>query len=121
MFLNFTNHPSSNWSEDQKRVAEKEYGKIMDLSFPNIAPDWTWEQVKDLAEKYVEDIAGRNPKAVLCQGEFTFAYQVIKRLKEKGILVVAATSERCVVEEYDPEKAATIKKTCFKFVRFREY
>lgn len=121
MFLNFTNHQNSNWSEQQKNAAEKEYGRIEDLPFPNIAPDWTREQVEDLAEKYVKDIVGRNPKAVLCQGEFTFAYQVIRRLKEKGVLVVAATSERCVVEEYNPEKDATIKKTCFKFVKFREY
>ena len=121
MFLNFTNHHSSNWSREQKQAAGQQYGIIEDLPFPNVSPGWTSGQVAALAEKYVETICKMNPKAVLCQGEFTFAYHVISRLKERGILVVAATSERCVEEVFDSEKNQTVKKACFRFVSFREY
>ena len=33
MFVNFSNHPSSLWSENQRKEAEK-YGEIVDLKFP---------------------------------------------------------------------------------------
>ena len=46
MFVNFSNHPSSLWSENQRKEAEK-YGEIVDLKFPSVNPDdsrdkWDW-------------------------------------------------------------------------------
>jgi len=38
LFVNFTNHPSSEWKENQIRAAEK-IGEIKDESFPDVRPD----------------------------------------------------------------------------------
>ena len=40
-----------------------------------------------------------HPKAVLCQGEFTLAFQLINMLLENEIVVLAACSERIVKED----------------------
>ena len=37
MFINFTNHPSTQWSAEQKAAAQV-YGKVIDLAFPAIDP-----------------------------------------------------------------------------------
>ena len=121
MLLNFTNHHSSNWSGEQKKEAEKQYGSIEDLAFPEILPEYTDKEVETLATKYMETIEQMNPEAVLCQGEFTFVYQIVCLLKERGIKAVAATSRRCVKEVFDQERNETVKQSCFKFVSFRAY
>ena len=35
VFVNFTNHPSETWEEKQIEAAHQ-YGKIVDLPFPNV-------------------------------------------------------------------------------------
>ena len=35
MFINFTNHASSKWSDAQLQAA-KEYGSIVDIQFPSL-------------------------------------------------------------------------------------
>ena len=40
MFINFTNHTSSKWSDAQLQAA-KEYGAIFDIQFPSIEPECT--------------------------------------------------------------------------------
>ena len=114
MFINFTNHPSSSWEDGQKEAA-KVYGNIVDISFPVIPPKSLEKEVEELAENYVKDILEKYPKAVLCQGEYTFVYQVVKKLKENGIVVLAACSERKVKEENNR------KIVEFQFERFRKY
>lgn len=37
MFINFTNHPSAQWSAEQKAAAQA-YGEVIDLAFPAIDP-----------------------------------------------------------------------------------
>ena len=55
MFLNFTNHPSSNWTKKQLQEAQK-YGEIVDLPFPQVEPEYTKDIVYDLAEKFAKQI-----------------------------------------------------------------
>lgn len=113
-FINFTNHPASDWEEGQKREAEK-YGEIRDLPFPAVDPRGDENYVTELVEHYVEEILRLQPSAVLCQGEFCLVYQVVKRLQEKEILVLAACSERIIKIEKQRKEAV------FVFRRFRRY
>lgn len=113
-FINLTNHPSKLWDRKQREEAEK-YGEIVDIPFPNVEPGWSRESVAALSEKMVSRIMQKHPKAVLCQGEFCLAYQIVRDLQEKGVLVVAACSKRMVKEDGNQ------KLVTFKFEQFREY
>ena len=118
MFINLTNHPSDKWSESQRKAAE-EYGKVVDIEFPSIDSKMSSEEVKKLALEYVNKIMVKEPECVLCQGEFTFSYQVIKELKARGIKTVAACSERHTSEMVTGD--VTSRVSLFEFVQFREY
>lgn len=118
-FINYTNHPSANWSEAQRQAAQI-YGEIMDMDFPEIEPQWDEEQVASLACQQAEKIIAQKPVAVLVQGEFTFSYMLISLLLQADIKVLAACSQRCT-ESVINEKQETIRRSIFKFVRFRQY
>lgn len=116
MFINLTNHPSSGWSEEQKRAA-KEYGEIIDVSFPEIGPDFTSKEVNELADKVVESIRKMDDYPVVhVMGEMTMTYAIVSRLKAIGITCIASTTERNIVMMPDGRKVSE-----FKFVQFREY
>lgn len=113
-FIDFTNHPSALWDERQRAEALK-YGTIRDIPFPAVEPLGDSSYIEKLAVFYINAILELCPKAVLCQGEFCLAYHVIKGLQEKGIVVLAACSER-IVTEVGGKKTAT-----FIFRLFRRY
>lgn len=118
MFINFSNHSLSTWTEKQIKAA-KEYGDLEEIVFPNINPQFTTEQVQVLATDYVAKILTRYSTENLTihvMGELTFCFSVVQQLKEKGVRCVASTTER-VVEETDDNK----KISKFTFVQFREY
>ena len=116
MFINLTNHPSENWSEEQLTAARK-YGEIVDISFPVIEPFFTKAEVDELADITVEEIKNLdNNPVVHVMGEMTFTYAIVKRLKARGISCVASTTERLVRMTPDGKKVSE-----FKFVQFREY
>ncbi|MFC4803847.1 hypothetical protein [Filifactor villosus] len=118
MLINFSNHPSQYWSKEQREAASQ-WGEIEDLAFPAVPAHADETEVEDLACRQVERILEKNPTAVLCQGEFTLTYAVVKKLKEKGITVVSACSERNTKEVY--VEGISKKEIVFEFVRFREY
>lgn len=118
-FINYTNHPSANWSEAQRQAA-RTYGEIIDMAFPEIEPHWDEEQVASFACQQAEKIIAQKPVAVLVQGEFTFSYALISLLLQADIKVLAACSQRCT-ESVINEKQETIRRSIFKFVRFRQY
>lgn len=116
MFINLTNHPSSGWSQEQLNAA-KEYGEIIDLSFPIIEPFYTKAEVDELADITIEGIADLDSNPVVhVMGEMTFTYAIVVRLKARGISCVASTTERLVKMMPDGKKISE-----FKFVQFREY
>ena len=119
MFINFTNHKSELWSNEQRAAAEK-YGEITDIAFPSVDPASDSGAVNRLAEEYAEMICGYAPDAVLVQGEMTLCYAVISLLLAKGINAVCATTERVTSEKIGPE-GETVKVSEFRFVRFRGY
>lgn len=118
MFINFSNHPSSKWDEVQLNTAKKLSGdgNIIDIPFPRVDPAMTAEQVLEKARECVKLILSHSPDIVMCQGEFTLSYHVINTLKENGVKVVAACSNRMVKEQTDGTKIVE-----FKFEQFREY
>lgn len=118
MFLNFSNHPSCLWGQEQK-MAAGQFGEIVDLPFPQVLAEMSSEDVRRLADQYALQILGRKPDCVLCQGEFCLSWHVIAHLKEAGVRVVAACSERTAEEVYGEK--GTEKKSVFRFVQFREY
>lgn len=116
MLINLTNHPLDKWDIHQQELAEKIYGKIVDIQFPNIPPDADEIFVENLANEYLLKILEYKPQAVHIQGEFTFTYKMVSLLREQNIKCIASTTERLMHE--NPDGSRTYK---FKFVRFREY
>ena len=124
MLINFSNHPSDLWGEQQRREAEKRYGSIVDIPFPAVDPQTDEKEVLDLAEDYFEQVtaplnscaAEPKPHAVHIQGEFTLVFALVTMLKASGITCLASTTRRVVEEQPDGTKVSH-----FDFIRFREY
>ena len=125
MFINYSNHPSGSWADNQKSAAQAEYGSITDVPFPVVPVTFTSEAVGQLAETEVRKILkmlqesedGQN--AVMCQGEFSLSYAVIAGLQKAGVRVVSAVSERKTVVKI--QDGASVKTSVFRFAGYREY
>ncbi len=113
--LNLSNHPSADWSDDQKQAAVERYGRIADLPFPRIDPKASVEDIDRLAEDYLQHLLDIRPAAVHLMGEMTFTHALVSKLREAGIPCLASTTER-IVEEKDGKKIVR-----FRFVAFRPY
>ena len=119
IFINYSNHPSRNWSSEQMAAA-KEYGEeVVDLPFAQINPEANSESISKIVEseaaKLLNLAEGKNA-TVHIMGEMTLTFALVKRLQARGVRCVASTTERCVRETDDG-----VKESIFKFVRFREY
>lgn len=119
IFINHTNHRSENWSAAQIEAAEN-FGRIVDLPFPEIPPNFSTEEVKQLVLENLQEILKLSPTVVLCQGEFSYTFAMVEELKKIKIPVIAATNERIVSEITDSD-GSTKKVSVFRFVRFRAY
>lgn len=122
MLINYTNHPSEFWSESQKRVAIEKYEEIVDIPFCSVNPSWTEEEVYDVACKEYEKIlkrVGDKKCVVLCQGEATLSFLLIKFLMWKKIEVVSTVSNRVAEEKI--ENGVYKKTAIFEFQGFRSY
>ena len=117
-FVNFSNHPTAKWGKKQL-VAALQYGEVVDLPFPVVAPDADSQELQTLVQDSVQEILSMgdaNKVTVHIMGEMTFTFMVVTRLKELGIRCVASTTERKVTYTSDG-----VKQTEFQFVKFREY
>ena len=119
IFVNHTNHPSTHWGREQTAAAQT-FGEIVDVPFPAVNPQSTSEEICELVQSNAEKILEFEPAAVLCQGEFNYTFAMVERLKNFGVTVVAATTERVSHEEILPD-GSTRQVSTFNFVRFREY
>jgi len=120
MLINLSNHPSSSWSREQLTTALSTYHQVQDLTFPNIPPSWSSEQIQKLAQNYKTQIVELlaltiTPSAVHLMGEMTFSTYLVYLLQREGIICIASTTQRNVVEQDG------VKQTRFEFVRFRDY
>ena len=114
-FINFSNHPSRLWTQQQIEAALK-FGDIKDIPFPEVNPYDTTEDIQILADHYVELIKKENPACVMCQGELCLSYNVIVKLKQNNIKTVAACNYRNIILGDN-----LTKTTIFEFIQFREY
>ena len=117
-FVNFSNHMSYDWDLEQKKAAEK-YGCIVDIPFPPVEPEYGENEIQIFAEKFSGEIMKYRPNAVMCQGEFTLCYAVVKKLLDNGVTVLAACTKRNVTEIRENGSVRKISEFCF--VRFRRY
>ncbi|MGM9745877.1 MAG: CRISPR-associated protein [Paludibacteraceae bacterium] len=113
MFLNLSNHPSVLWSPEQLAAAG---GQVVDIPFPQVAPDGDEAYIESLADEYYDKIkAMQGVTTVHLMGEMNFTFALVTKLKASGIKCVASTTKRETIEENG------VKISKFKFVRFREY
>jgi hypothetical protein len=115
MLINFSNHPITDWSDEQLKTAIQQYGKVIDMHFPLIIPEKTHEDIQKLAQKYVKSILKKQPKAVHIMGELNFTFLCVTLLKGYGITFVASTTQRV------SSTINNVKTTEFKFVQVREF
>lgn len=115
--LNISNHTYETWGEQQKQVAIKLFGKVVDLEFPNIPPTYTEEQIAELAQEYKEKIKKeyKGCAAIHIMGEFNFTFYFVNLIKNE-IDCYASTTERRVEILSDNSR-----KLYFDFVQFRKY
>jgi len=117
LFLNLSNHPSAQWSPQQRHAAQA-FGDIRDWEFPQIPSEADAVQIARMAQEAASkiiELAQDHDLTVHVMGEMTFTFQLVERLKAFGIRCVASTTKRVVEEDGD-------KRTyTFKFVQFREY
>ncbi|MBV6479139.1 MAG: hypothetical protein HGGPFJEG_01900 [Ignavibacteria bacterium] len=52
MLINLSNHPSTNWIQKQTFEALKRYDSMTDISFPNIDPSFSEDDIALLTKKY---------------------------------------------------------------------
>ncbi len=118
IFINLSNHPYSQWSEEQLEAA-KNYGECVDLPFPQIDPMSNDEDIEKLVDEYTNKIfeigQGKNV-TVHVMGEMSFTFAIITRLKEVGIRCVCSTSYRLVKDEGNGKRYVE-----FIFKKFRNY
>lgn len=118
MLLNLSNHPSTNWGNEQRQAAQNQFGGVVDMPFPHINPTATTAEVKQLAKEYQSLISHHQSPitAVHLMGELTFVMALVKLLQKHKMPVVASTTNRLVLEEKDGQKTVQ-----FQFVQFRTY
>jgi len=133
MFVNLSNHPCYSFEEIDGCVVKVQkwefpqyqaasvYGEVVDLTFPDIPPIWTTEEVEMLAVEYliqlkeIKENATDDMFVVHLSGEIIFCFLLAQMLQNEGIVVVAATTIR-IAEEKNGEK-----KSKFEFCQFRPY
>ena len=118
LFINYSNHPSSNWSQKQLSAAKK-LGEIVDIPFRSVAPEADSAELERVAgEEFTKilDAADGKNAVVHLMGEMTLTYMLVRKLRASGIRCVASTTARRVVENADGTKTSD-----FDFVRFRDY
>jgi hypothetical protein len=131
MLINLSNHPLSRWSPEQRQAAEREFGAIVDVPFPQIKPDDSLTSVREVVRCSVQDCLTllqttahqteregipQQRNAIHVMGEYTFTFLFVNEMQAKNIRCLASTTERIVTENPDGSKT-----TIFRFVQFRPY
>lgn len=118
-FYNISNHPSAKWSASQLEAARSLGGEVQDIAFPAVPATASTEAVVQMAA----EIAAKVPADCICamvQGEMTLTLGIVRLLQARGIICVAACSDRKTVEAVDAS-GKTVKTAVFEFVQFRYY
>jgi hypothetical protein len=121
MLINLTNHSHVLWNETQLNLANKFYQEVVSIPFPHIEPEFSSEDLNEIVQYYLTKILDLAKEfdakgfTVHIQGESVFVYKLVSLLKQQGIVCIASTTKRDVID------LGTEKVVKFKFIRFREY
>lgn len=118
LFLNISNHPSEKWGE-QQLTAAKALGEVVDLPFPTVDQSASEEEIGKLADGMVTEIMTKWPDCDITahiMGELTLTFALVRKLSAKGVMCVASTTERIVVDNPDGTKTSK-----FSFCQFRAF
>ena len=118
VFINFSNHPYSEWSKEQKEAALA-YGQCEELAFPKVSPDDDENDISALADKCMaklQEKADGRIATVHVMGESGLCFALVGRLIDKGVRCVYSTTERNVVQNNDGTR-----QVYFNFKQFRDY
>ena len=137
MFINNTNREHATWSKEQLEAAMP-YGEIVDMIMPGLAAEADEAEADRVAGLVVRrilrsegteertlckergEIQEEIRDAVLCQGDFTLVYRVVRQLKDSGVTVMAPTFRRVTKPTLRPDGTTAVGYS-FDFERFREY
>ena len=130
VFLNISNHPSSGWSESQKKSAQELASdnlevegyrnpsaiQIVDVSFPDITLESTDDVLMEIISPILQKIYWNEWEVggALVQGEFVAVFDFVHILS-RFFSCYSALSKR-IVEEKDGKRTYT-----FQFLGYREY
>lgn len=127
VFWNLSNHcVAEAWSPSQLAAAGNWEGLELeprDFPFPAVDPEAAPEAVKGLAETTLEGLeaAGARPgEPVLVMGEFTLTFHMVRRLAQRGLVPITATTRRDATQQVQPDGTVSLVHH-FRFVRFRRY
>lgn len=118
IFINLSNHPIAEWTEEQKAEAKK-YGELVDVPFPSIPENATSDEVEVIASEEVKKLLQEYENADLTvhvMGEQVATYHIVRLLKEKGVRCVASATCRNAKDLGDGKKLSQ-----FVFAGFRAY
>jgi hypothetical protein len=116
VFVNCSNHPSTEWECAQLRAAEQLGKHLVDMAFPTVPPEATRAHIETMAVELAEAIKKHYPAAVHIMGEMTLTFATVAELQKSGIVCVASTTARILETLSD---GSSRKK--FVFCMFREY
>jgi len=119
MLINISNHPISTWSEKQMETAITQFESVVDFPFPQIDPESSTQQIKELAKQMFDNISTNYDKekiTIHLMGELSLVYQLVTLLKKENVSCVVSTTKREVEELPDGSK-----NSLFRFVKFRSY
>jgi len=119
-FINISNHPSAQWTDEQRQAAltvRPGIDRIVDVPFPAVPPEADKNDIIRMAIDVIRECP-KDAVAIMVQGEHTLTARLVAQflLFRPHIRCYAATSERRVIDHGDGRKTAE-----FRFVRFREY
>ena len=116
IFLNLSNHPSTDWSDKQKEATKELAPELIDLDFPWVDPEKTLAELEEHAKNIIERELPDGVSHAMVQGEFTMTTLLVKALQQKGIRCYAATTQRVTDNEGEG-----LQRSLFRFVQFRPY
>lgn len=119
-FINLSNHPSADWTEEQLEAARK-LGQIIDVEFPDVHPDWEAQEIERQTKTIVSQVhqmvnGDTIGTTIHVMGEMNMTYNLVHSLTSIGYRCVASTTKRDVESKPDGSKIST-----FHFVAFRDY
>lgn len=119
LLINLSNHPYSQWDENQRAAAIK-YGETIDVAFPSVDEKGNETYIKELANELLEmilQLAKNSSVTVHIMGELTLSFLLVNMLTKRNIRCIASTSKR-IVKSTSP---GIKEEVVFRFERFREY